>query len=341
MYPLRVGVSYDFRNPPDAGTKNPDFYAAIIEQVKWLDSIGAELVWFTEHHFIEDGYLPSWAPVAGAMASVTSNVRFNTDICLLPFNHPIRLAEDLAVLDNLSNGRVEIGLGLGYAPHEFRGFGIPRSRRVSLMEEGLDVLKLCFAGEPFSYDGKHYQFNDVVITPGYVQEGGPPLWIATMSEAGAERVARHDAHILPQGLRARAFDPWVEALHESGRSPDHYRKGIIRSVLVTDDLERDWRRVRTAERYRMQLYRRFFEESNEGFGEDGEPIPQTWIVGDVSDCVDQLEVFVRAFGITDLVTMAVPPGLPVDALNHSHEQLFKVVVPQLKARLNASTTISG
>ena len=95
--------------------------------MKWLDSIGAELVWFTEHHFIEDGYLPSWAPVAGAMASVTSSVRFNTDICLLPFNHPIRLAEDLAVLDNLSGGRVEIGLGLGYAPHEFRGFGIPRS----------------------------------------------------------------------------------------------------------------------------------------------------------------------------------------------------------------------
>ena len=208
------------------------------------------------------------------------------------------------------------------------------------MEEGLDVLKLCFAGEPFSYDGKRYQFNDVVITPGYVQEGGPPLWIATMSEAGAERVARHDAHILPQGLRVRAFDPWVKALHASGRSPDRYRKGIIRSVLVTDDLERDWRPVRTAERYRMQLYRRFFEESNEGFGEDGETIPQTWIVGDVTDCVDQLEDFVREFGIPDLVTMAVPPGLPVDALNQSHEQLFKVVVPQLKTRLNASTTAS-
>ena len=248
MYPLRVGVSYDFRNPPDSGIRNPDFYAAIIEQVKWLDSIGAELVWFTEHHFIEDGYLPSWAPVAGAMASVTSKVRFNTDICLLPFNHPIRLAEDLAVLDNLSGGRVEIGLGLGYAPHEFKGFGIPRSHRVSLMEEGLDVLKLCFAGEPFSYEGKRYQFSDVVITPGYVQEGGPPLWIATMSEAGADRVARHDAHILPQGLRERAFKPWVEALETSGRSPDHYRKGIIRSVPVTDDLDREWGRVRTAER---------------------------------------------------------------------------------------------
>lgn len=334
VYPLRFGVSYDFRNPVDSGIANPDFYAAIIEQVKWLDQIGAELVWFTEHHFIDDGYLPSWAPVAGAMASVTRKVRFNTDICLLPFNHPVRLAEDLAVLDNLSNGRVEIGLGLGYAPHEFRGFGIPKSHRVSLMEEGLTILKRCFTGEKFSFEGKRFTLNDVLITPSYVQPGGPPLWIATMSEAGADRVARFDAHILPQGLKHRAFEPWVQALEVSGRDPKHYRKGIIRSVLVTDDFERDWSRVRVAERYRMALYRRFFEESNEGFGEKGEPIPQTWIVGDVASCVDQIVSFVEVFGITDMVTMAAPPGMPVDALNPSLERFFQEVVPKVRARLN-------
>ena len=337
MYPLRFGVSYDFRNPVDSGIANPDFYAAIIEQVKWLDQLGAELVWFTEHHFIDDGYLPSWAPVAGAMASVTKNVRFNTDICLLPFNHPVRLAEDLAVLDNLSNGRAEIGLGLGYAPHEFRGFGIPKSHRVSLMEEGLTILKRCFTGEKFSFKGKRYALNDVLITPSYVQEGGPPLWIATMSEAGADRVARFDAHILPQGLRHRAFEPWIKALEASGRDPKYYRTGIIRSVLVTDDLERDWSEVRVAERYRMALYRRFFEESQEGFGEKGEPIPQTWIVGDVASCVDQVVSFVKAFGITDMVTMAAPPGMPVHALNESLQRFFQDVVPQVRNRLSESS----
>ncbi|MDZ7668841.1 MAG: LLM class flavin-dependent oxidoreductase [Gammaproteobacteria bacterium] len=177
MHGLRFGVSYDFRNPPDSGVPDPVFYQEILEQVRWLDSIGADLVWFTEHHFVEDGYLPSWVPVAGAMASTTTRVRFGTDICLMPFNHPIRLAEDLAVLDNLSDGRVEIGLGMGYAPHEFRGFGVPPSRRVSLMNEGIEVLQRCFAGERFSYHGKRYQFEDVVITPGYVQPEGPPLWI--------------------------------------------------------------------------------------------------------------------------------------------------------------------
>jgi len=230
MHPVRFGVSYDFRNPPDSGVSDQRLYDEILDQVQWLDQVGADLVWFTEHHFVDDGYLPSWVPVAGAMAAVTERVRFNTDICLMPFNHPVRLAEDLAVLDNLSGGRVEVGLGMGYAPHEFRGFGIPLSRRVSLMDEGIEVLQRCFAGTRFSYSGKRYQFEDVVITPGYVQEGGPPLWIAAMSKAGAVRAARFGAHYLPQGLRANVIDPWIEAVRSDGRDPNAYRKGIIRSV---------------------------------------------------------------------------------------------------------------
>ena len=111
----------------------------------WLDDIGADLVWFTEHHFVDDGYLPSWVPVAAAMASITKRVRFGTDIADA-FNHPVRLAEDLAVLDNLSGGRVDLGIGMGYAPHEFKGFGLPVARRVSLMK----VLRCCSVVLPVS-----------------------------------------------------------------------------------------------------------------------------------------------------------------------------------------------
>ncbi|MEQ8859306.1 MAG: LLM class flavin-dependent oxidoreductase [Pseudomonadales bacterium] len=331
MHELRFGVSYDFRNPPDSGVPDRVLYQEILEQVRWLDTLGADVVWFTEHHFVEDGYLPSWVPVAGAMAALTERVRFGTDICLMPFNHPIRLAEDLAVLDNISNGRVELGLGMGYAPHEFRGFGIPLSRRVSLMDEGIEILQRCFSGERFSYHGRRYRFDDVVITPGYVQEGGPPLWIAGMSEAGAERAARYRSHYLPQGLKRRSFDPWVAALRADGRDPADQRVGIIRSVLVTDDRNTDWPLVRAAERYRMALYQRFFEESGEGLGEDGEPIPQTWIVGDVDHCVSELTGFIEAFGITDVVTMAVPPGLRAEQMAASLERLFTEVAPRVKA----------
>ncbi|MDA1073699.1 MAG: LLM class flavin-dependent oxidoreductase [Proteobacteria bacterium] len=330
MPDLRIGVCYDFRNPPDSGVSDAHLYGEIMEQVQWLDQIGADLVWFTEHHFVEDGYLPSWIPVAGAMSAVTSNVRFGTDICLMPFNHPIRLAEDLAVLDNLSGGRVEVGLGMGYAPHEFRGFGFPVSRRVSLMDEGIEVLQRCFTGERFSYTGKRYQFEDVIITPGYVQPGGPPLWVAAMSEAGAARAARYNTHFLPQGLKARSYDPWVTALESSGRKPADYRIGIIRSILVTDDRNTDWQVVRAAERYRMALYQRFFKESGEGLGERGAPVPQTWIVGNVQECVEQITGFINDFGITDIVSMAVPPGLRAEQMAMSLEKLFTEVAPAVK-----------
>jgi len=336
MPDLRIGVCYDFRNPPDSGVSDQRLYQEIMAQVQWLDQIGADLVWFTEHHFIEDGYLPSWVPIAGAMAAVTEHVRFGTDICLMPFNHPIRLAEDLAVLDNLSGGRVEIGVGMGYAPHEFRGFGFPRSRRVSLMDEGIEVLQRCFSGERFSYSGKRYQFEDVVITPGYVQEGGPPLWVAAMSEAGAARAARYNTNFLPQGVKQRSFDPWVSELNATGRNPADYRVGIIRSILVTDDRDTEWPAVRAAERYRMALYRRFFEESGEGFGDTGEPVPQTWIVGSVDECVNQLKAFIGEFGITDIVSMAVPPGLRAEQMSGSLERLFTQVVPRLKSELKGA-----
>src|SRR5258708_12463792 len=120
---------------------------------------------------------------------------------MLPFKHTVRLAEDLAVLDNISNGRVEVGVGMGYAPHEFRGFGLPVSRRVSLTDEGIEVLLRAFTGEKFSFKGKRYDFQDVTIAPGYVQPGGPPLWVAAMSEPRALPAAPFLANFPPHGPR--------------------------------------------------------------------------------------------------------------------------------------------
>ena len=256
-HPLRIGAVYDFRNPPESGMRTQDLYAAIMDQVSWLDGLDLDLVWFTEHHFVADGYLPSWIPVAAAMAARTKHIRFSCDVCLLPFNHPIRLAEDLAVLDNISNGRVELGVGMGYAPHEFRGFGIPQSRRVSLTDEGLEVLTRAFTGEAFSFQGKRYQIDNAKITPGYVQPGGPPLWVAAMAEPGAIRAAKFGTNLLPQGPRGPTLDRWRSLVTDAGRDPAAHRIGLIKSCLVTDDKERDWPAVREGERRRMSVYAQF------------------------------------------------------------------------------------
>lgn len=331
VHALRFGLCYDFRNPPDSGLSHPQLYQAALQQIEWADRAGFDLIWFTEHHFVDDGYLPSWIPVASAAAARTSRVRFGTDICLLPFNHPVRLAEDLAVLDNLSGGRVEVGVGMGYAPHEFRGFGIPVARRVSLMEEGIEVLQRCFSGEKFSYAGKRYQLQDVRITPSYVQAGGPPLWVAAMSEAGARRAARYGTHFLPQGRKVGSFDPWVSAVQSAGRQTTDHRIGIIRGVLPTPDKEKDWPKVRMAERYRMALYNRFFAESGEGLGSEGEPVPQSWIVGTVDECVAELTGFIRRFGMTDIVSWGIPPGIHPDEMAAPLERLIREVIPRVRA----------
>ncbi len=336
--PLRLGVVYDFRNPPDSGLDMPRLYAEILEQVTWLDQLGLDLVWFTEHHFVDDGYLPSWIPIAGAMAARTQQVRFSSDICLMPFNHPVRLAEDLAVLDNLSGGRVEVGIGMGYAPHEFRGFGMPVSHRVSRTEEGLEVLRRCFTGERFSFHGKRYQFDDVMIKPGYVQEGGPPLWLAATAAAGAHRAARFNCNLLPQGPPDQTLKLWQDDLIATGQNPADYRVGIIRSCFVTDDPERDWPMVRAAERYRMELYGRFFDEAGRGVApmQDKERIPQTWTIGNVDHCVAELSKFIADYSITDLVTWAVPPGLRPEQVNDSLHRFASEVAPRLKALANTS-----
>ncbi|MGR9092066.1 MAG: hypothetical protein ACU85U_15950, partial [Gammaproteobacteria bacterium] len=123
------------------------------------------------------------------------------------------------------------------------------------------------------------------------------------------------------------------ALAERGRRPGDHRVGIIRSILVSEDAQADWQIVRAAESYRMQLYKQFFADSGEGFGEAGETIPQTWIVGDADHCVAEITAFVEAYGITDIVTMAVPPGLRAEQMNASLERLFSDVAPRVKRAL--------
>jgi alkanesulfonate monooxygenase SsuD/methylene tetrahydromethanopterin reductase-like flavin-dependent oxidoreductase (luciferase family) len=335
--PLRFGVAHDFRCPPGSEFSLRDVYRQTIEQIALLDRLGLDLVWFSEHHFVDDGYLPSFVPVAGAAAAVTSRMRISTDIALLPFAHPIRLAEDLAILDQLSDGRMELGVGLGYAPHEFAAFGIPRSRRVSLTEECVEILQRAWTGERFSYSGKRYQFDDVKVTPAPVQPGGPPLWMAATSPPSVERAVRFDTHLLPQGPRPVVLDPWREQMRAAGRNPDNYRVGIIRSFLVTDDPERDWPPLRAAEVYRAKVYGGFFEaaglDSSTMFSEAGR-ISQRVVVGDVDKCVQTLVEFITEYGLTDVVTWGSAPGLLPEYLTPSMERFATEVVPRVRATLD-------
>jgi alkanesulfonate monooxygenase SsuD/methylene tetrahydromethanopterin reductase-like flavin-dependent oxidoreductase (luciferase family) len=335
---LRFGIVHDFRCPQESEITMPQVYGETFEQIEHAEQLGLDLCWFTEHHFIPDGYLPNFVPVAAAAASRTTHMKFSTDICLLPFRHPIRLAEDLAILDNISNGRMELGAGMGYASHEFQGFDIPISRRVSLTEETLQVLKLAWSGEAFNFEGKRYRFSDLRVTPDPVQQGGPPLWLAATSPAGARRAAAFGTHLLPQGPKSLTIDPWKEAV---GDISDR-RVGLIRGVFVTDDPDKEWEPVAAAEQYRRDVYVGLIKASQDHKSEVASrsvpkaaraPIPLNplvWTVGNADHCVAELQELITSNGITDLVTWGGPPGLAPSVMNDSLTKFAQDVIPRLQ-----------
>ena len=329
--PLRFGVMYDCRHVPGGEMTMTDVYAATIEQSVLADQLGFDHIWFTEHHFLEDGYLPAFQPLAGAIAARTKQIRISNDIALLPLYHPIRLAEELAVLDQISNGRMEFGIGMGYVPKEFDAFGVPLRNRVSMTDEAIEILRLAWGEEPFSFRGKRYDLSDIDVHPKPVQPGGPPLWIAAMKEPGALRAARFGTNLLPQGRREEVLDPWRDAITAKGEDPDNYRVGIIRSVYVTDDREKDWPKIREAERFRMGVYGSFMAETPDDYGwgsSDG--IPQNVIVGDADQVTQELSAFIDMYGITDIATSGLPPGIEPEFMAANLERLASEVIPNLK-----------
>jgi alkanesulfonate monooxygenase SsuD/methylene tetrahydromethanopterin reductase-like flavin-dependent oxidoreductase (luciferase family) len=157
-----------------------------------------------------------------------------------------------------------------------------------------------------------------------------------MSENAARRAARFDTNLLPQGAPEQVLEPWRDELRASGRDPADYRVGIIRSVFVTDDRERDWPPIREAERYRAGIYARFFAETPDrlsAFDPGQESIPQGWIVGDEDHCVAELVAFIRRYGLTDVVTWGAPPGLSPSVLNPSLQRFARDVIPRVRAEL--------
>lgn len=342
-HPIRFGVYYDFRNPPGSGISTPDLYRCTLDQIRAVDQLGYDSVWMSEHHFTEDGYMPSPLVMSGAIAAATENLRIAQDVLLMPFQHPLRLAEDLAVLDNVSGGRMMVGVGMGYVHHEFQALGVKRKNRVSLTEEGLEILRLAWTEDRFSYRGKRYQLEDVGVRPRPVQKGGPPIFVAAMSEAGARRAARFGAHLLPQGDRTAVLDPWLEAVAAAGSAPDEYRVGIVRGFQVADDPEAyraEWRGSAAAagERRAQQIYGEWMSASADRMVEQlaegraaNRLIPQNVFFGTPAQCIAEIERFNREFHVTDLITRGVFPGqAPEDELPNL-ERFANEVIPHFRA----------
>jgi len=181
----RLEIRYDLRNPAFAGTDLADRYEAALDQIAWAERHGFRAVTLSEHHGVDDGCLPSPLVFGAAVAARTRRIKIRIAALIAPLHDPLRLAEDLAVLDRLSRGRVEVVLANGYVAGELAMFGRDLADRVPAVVEAVETLKAAWTGEPFRHRGR-----TVRVTPTPHRSPRPAILLGGASPGAARRAAR-------------------------------------------------------------------------------------------------------------------------------------------------------
>ena len=248
------GLWYDFRQRLPLGDY-ARFYAECLEEIEEGERLGFTGVWLSEHHFVDDGYLPSPLVVAAAIASRTNTMTVGTNVLLLPMHHPLRVAEDAAVADLISGGRFVLGVGQGYVQHEFETLGFQRKYRPSLFEEGIEVIRQVFEGGRTDYQGKRWSFDDLPFEP---RPGSKlPVYIGAFADPAIDRAARLADGFLASaggGAFGETYRKVRAALERHGRAGEEFPYVASGVAFVHEDAGRAREIVGPAIAYQRSRY---------------------------------------------------------------------------------------
>jgi alkanesulfonate monooxygenase SsuD/methylene tetrahydromethanopterin reductase-like flavin-dependent oxidoreductase (luciferase family) len=220
------------------GKSSADIFRETLEETAYAEELGFDSVWLAEHHFSRYGILGNPLVLGAAIAERTKRIRIGTAVVIAPFYDPIRLAEDAALVDALSGGRLDLGIGRGYQPIEFNGFGISQEEASARTEEIIDILKLAWAEGSFSYSGKYYNYNDLTVYPKPVQQGGVPIWRAAVSQNTFNAVGQTGTPILtspnftPLPIVRKQYNVYRQALQDGGFDVESYDFPMMQQVYV-------------------------------------------------------------------------------------------------------------
>ncbi|MCC6435617.1 MAG: LLM class flavin-dependent oxidoreductase [Acidimicrobiales bacterium] len=334
---LNMGAMFSFRNPARWRRPFPDVYRDELDLIVEAERLGFDTIWLTEHHFADDGYSPSIVTIAAAVAARTERVRIGFNLLLLPLHNAIELAEDIATLDVLSNGRIDVGLGQGYALHEFAGFGIPLEERLSRFIEGLDILSGMWQQDPFSYEGRHYRVSEARLSPRPVQQPTPPIWIGATSSAGIRRAGRRGAHLL--GISSPKLQrEYEQARTEAGHDPDAAKALQLHWTHVADDDDTAWAEATPHFHHLLTVYAGWLQGSGNKAADAGIPPEDQLrgrrvmfdpVFGSPATVAGRLQASMDSIRTTHLA-LGMLPGMDPAVSRRSLERFAREVAPALR-----------
>jgi alkanesulfonate monooxygenase SsuD/methylene tetrahydromethanopterin reductase-like flavin-dependent oxidoreductase (luciferase family) len=350
---MRFGLFF-LLSAPD-GHAGAEVYRREIEQMQLAEELGFEGVWIGEHHFSPYGTCGSAIALSSYVAGRTSRIRIGQAVNVLPFAHPVRLAEDAAMVDILSGGRLNFGVGRGYSALEYGGLGISMDESRARFNESIDIIQAAWTQPAFSYAGQVYQVSNASLYPRPIQKPHPPIWMACTSPPtvawAAERgfAYLHD-HMQPLANLAQARRAYADKLAESADTPTRDRLLADSAVLRFAYVDVDDARARAIPEPHVLWYQsnlaKYGSSSRDGaysseyafqkqMAEQSRDRDYPWyldnvaLFGDPSRVVDEIQRFGEATGVQHLILWANFGGMPAEQTRRSLQLLAERVMPRV------------
>jgi len=339
---VEIGLFTEFEWRP--GVDEAQAFDDSLAQVTVAEDLGYDAVWLAELHFQKERSVLSSPLVVGAtIAGRTKRVKIGFAVQVLPLIHPLRLAEDVATLDQVSKGRLDFGVGRSGLPGHYTGFNIPYEESQERFDETLEILLKAWTEERFTYEGKYFQFHDVCAIPKPYQKPHPPLRVAATSEESYAAVGRRG---LPIFLAVRTssiseLERYVGAYHAAWREAGHAGRGEVAAILPVYVADTERRAREESEASAMHFYRSVGEallagprhevgERLRGMSFD-QVLKDFAVYGTPERVADRLEELRRAIGFTKLaVWMNVGSRIPQERVLASMQRFAERVIPRLK-----------
>lgn len=321
---IHFGLVYSFE-----GVHADQVFRETIEEVTLAEQVGIESVFVSEHHFVDTGFFPSPLISLSYLAARTSRIKVGTGVLLLPLYNPVHVAEDCAVLDIISGGRLILGVGQGYRPEEFNAFGVPLGDRPGRLREGVTLIRRLWTEPKVTFQGNHFHTDDLPLTPPPLQKPAPPIWVAAKKRRAVELAGEvgdgwFADPITPVSIIRRNKTYWESAVRATGHDPADRTFAYYREFLVAQDDASAWRIGRDSmiNGYRNYLrWGHLVDNQGKPIAPDREDllediVKERFTSGGPERCVADIAMLRETLGLNHLIMKMKFPGL-------SHENAMK------------------